>query len=109
MSRAKLWDELWVAEKFQSSSAIAGSPRNSFRASLVNSPLEVEHWMGWGGFLPTQSNQTPNAKGCYNRSQTVRAKLHRSKGKQPRSPSKVPKLRLSGEGSAMAYTTRRLA
>ena len=27
-------DELWVAEKFQSSSEIAGSPRNSFRASL---------------------------------------------------------------------------
>ena len=27
-------DELWVAEKFQSSSDIAGSPRNSFRASL---------------------------------------------------------------------------
>ena len=27
-------DELWVAEKFQSNSEIAGSPRNSFRASL---------------------------------------------------------------------------
>jgi hypothetical protein len=30
----KAWDELWVAEKFQSNSDIAGSPRNSFRASL---------------------------------------------------------------------------
>ena len=29
-------DELWVAEKFQSNSEIAGSPRNSFRASLVD-------------------------------------------------------------------------
>ena len=28
-------DELWIAEKFQSNSEIAGSPRNSFRASLV--------------------------------------------------------------------------
>ena len=28
-------DELWVAEKFQSNSDIAGSLRNSFRASLV--------------------------------------------------------------------------
>ena len=28
-------DDLWIAEKFQSSSDIAGSPRNSFRASLV--------------------------------------------------------------------------
>ena len=28
-------DEVWTAEKFQSNSEIAGSPRNSFRASLV--------------------------------------------------------------------------
>ena len=28
-------DELWIGEKFQSNSEIAGSPRNSFRASLV--------------------------------------------------------------------------
>ena len=28
-------DELWVAEKFQSNSDIAGSLRNSFRASLA--------------------------------------------------------------------------
>ena len=27
-------DDLWIAEKFQSSWEIAGSPRNSFRASL---------------------------------------------------------------------------
>ena len=27
-------DELWIAEKFQSNPEIAGSPRNSFRASL---------------------------------------------------------------------------
>ena len=27
-------DEVWLAEKFQSNSEIAGSPRNSFRASL---------------------------------------------------------------------------
>ena len=30
----KAWDELWIAEKFQSNSEIAGSPRNSFRASV---------------------------------------------------------------------------
>ena len=28
-------DDLWLAEKFQSNSEIAGSPRNSFRASVV--------------------------------------------------------------------------
>ena len=26
---------MWIAEKFQSNSDIAGSPRNSFRASLI--------------------------------------------------------------------------
>ena len=35
ISVKKLPDELWLAEKFQSNSEIAGSPRNSFRASLV--------------------------------------------------------------------------
>ena len=29
-------DDLWLAEKFQSNSEIAGSLRNSFRASLDN-------------------------------------------------------------------------
>ena len=34
MSVEKLQDEMWVEVKFQSNSEIAGSPRNSFRASL---------------------------------------------------------------------------
>ena len=34
MSVEKGWDDVWIAEKFQSNSDIAGSPRNSFRASL---------------------------------------------------------------------------
>jgi hypothetical protein len=38
-------DELWVAEKFQSSLEIAGSPRNVFRYSLTCFVSEVEHWM----------------------------------------------------------------
>jgi hypothetical protein len=42
----KFSDELWIAEKFQSNPEIAGSPRNSFRASLGRSIMEVEHWMG---------------------------------------------------------------
>ena len=29
-------DEVWIAEKFQSNPEIAGSPRNSFRASVGN-------------------------------------------------------------------------
>ena len=35
----KCGDELWIAEKFQSNSEIAGSPRNSFRASL-----DLDYW-----------------------------------------------------------------
>ena len=31
----KAADEVWIAEKFQSNPDIAGSPRNSFRASLI--------------------------------------------------------------------------
>ena len=43
MSVEKLWDELWIGEKFQSNTEIAGSPRNSFRASLKERVQAVEH------------------------------------------------------------------
>ena len=33
---------MWIAEKFQSNPDIAGSLRNSFRASLVERIMEVE-------------------------------------------------------------------
>ena len=36
-------DELCVAVKSQSNLVIAGSPRNYFRISLVNSVMAVEH------------------------------------------------------------------
>ena len=39
----KCGDDLWIAVKFQSSLEIAGSPRNSFRASLKIREAEVEH------------------------------------------------------------------
>ena len=39
--------------------------------------------------------QTPNARDANHGSQTMGAKLHRSKGKQPGSPSKAPKCMLS--------------
>ena len=39
----KVADEVWIAEKFQSNLEIAGSPRNSFRASLVFKLPEVKH------------------------------------------------------------------
>jgi len=39
----KSGDELWIAVKCQSNPEIAGSPRNSFRASLKGSDMGVEH------------------------------------------------------------------
>ncbi len=39
----------------------------------------------------------------------MRAKLHKSKGKQPRSSLKVPKSELSVKGGGKTQTTRRLA
>ncbi len=39
----KYADDLWLEEKFITKPEIAGSPRNSFRASVASSPLEVEH------------------------------------------------------------------
>ena len=54
-------DDLWIAEKFQSNSEIAGSPRNSFRASVV---IEITggralNWLG--GEELTEPYQTSNA------------------------------------------------
>ena len=43
VSVEKLWDELWIGVKCQSNTEIAGSPRNSFRASLKLRETEVEH------------------------------------------------------------------
>ena len=43
-------DELWLGVKGQSNLEIAGSPRNSFRASLVISLPEVEHCLGKGPY-----------------------------------------------------------
>ena len=44
MSVEKLWDELCIGVKCQSNVEIAGSPRNSFRASLRRITIEtVEH------------------------------------------------------------------
>ena len=43
MNVEKFWDEMWVGVKCQSNVEIAGSPRNSFRASLKERVQAVEH------------------------------------------------------------------
>ena len=67
-------DELWTGVKGQSSSEIAGSPRNVLRYGLgrgspKSTPFggtrchwEVEHCMGEGPEGATEPKQTPNAQ-----------------------------------------------
>ena len=54
-------DDLWIAEKFQSNSEIAGSPRNSFRASVWNEFRGGKALNELGGDKLTELYQTKNA------------------------------------------------
>ena len=54
-------DDLWVAVKFQSNSEIAGSPRNSFRASVDVKITGGKALTGLGGDKLTEPYQTLNA------------------------------------------------
>ena len=54
-------DEMWVAEKFQSNSEIAGSLRNSFRASLKIESNGGRALNVLGGIALTEDYQTQNA------------------------------------------------
>ena len=49
MSVENGWDEVWVAVKFQTNLEIAGSPRNSFRASLDFLTFGCKALIGLGG------------------------------------------------------------
>jgi hypothetical protein len=61
---AKLGDELWQGEKFQSNLEIAGSPRNVFRYSLEFEVTEGRALNRLGGVKLTKPNQTPNVSNC---------------------------------------------
>ena len=52
---------MWVGEKFQSNSEIAGSPRNSFRASLELESNGGKALNGSGADKVTNAYQTKNA------------------------------------------------
>ena len=53
-------DDLWIAEKFQSNPDIAGSPRNSFRASLESESSGGRALNRRGGHKLTKTYQTSN-------------------------------------------------
>ena len=71
-----------VGEKFQSNPEIAGSPRNSFRASSVQS-AGGRALNSRGGVKATKGYQTANARQMVTGSQTTRDKLGGQKGKSP--------------------------
>ena len=52
---------MWVEVKFQSNAEIAGSPRNSFRASVDNEFNGGKALNGLGGDKLTEPYQTKNA------------------------------------------------
>ena len=60
MSVEKLWDELWIGVKSQSNVEIAGSPRNSFRASLKVKNIDGRALIELGAVLVTELSQTAN-------------------------------------------------
>ena len=67
----KVGDDLWIAEKFQSSQEIAGSPRNSFRASLGKESTGGRALNELGGPKLTDLYQTTNASVSIPGSQTT--------------------------------------
>ncbi len=54
-------DEVWLAVKFQTNLEIAGSPRNSFRASVGNEFHGGKALSELGGDKLTEPYQTKNA------------------------------------------------
>ena len=64
-------DEVWLAVKFQSNSEIAGSPRNSFRASVDPEITGGRALNRLGGDELTELYQTSNTGESVVSSQTV--------------------------------------
>ena len=74
---------MWVEVKFQSNAEIAGSPRNSFRASLKVKSIDGRALIGLGGVMLTEPCQTPNGYTVELGSQTTSDKIRGQKGNSP--------------------------
>ena len=83
MSVEKGWDDVWIEVKFQSNSDIAGSPRNSFRASLKVKIHGGRALTVRGAFTGYQQLSNSEYRGIILGSQTMRDKFHSRKGKSP--------------------------
>ena len=76
-------DEVWLAVKFQSNLEIAGSPRNSFRASVGNEFNGGKALNELGADKVTELYQTKNAIEMVTGSQTASNKIRSQKGNSP--------------------------
>ena len=63
----KCWDEVWVEVKFQTNLEIAGSLRNSFRASLVIENTGGRALFGLGGHLALPNSDKLRMPDIYTR------------------------------------------
>ena len=79
----KLGDELWIGVKGQSNSEIAGSPRNSSRASVAKLSCGGRALFGLGALPGCQTQANSECRNLYCGSQAVGDKLHRQEGKNP--------------------------
>ena len=83
MSVEKGSDELWIAEKFQTNSEIAGSPRNSFRASLKKKIHGGRALNILGAFTGYRRLSNSEYRAIILGSQTTRDKFRGQKGNSP--------------------------
>ena len=83
MSVEKGWDDVWIAVKFQSNSEIAGSPRNSFRASLKEKIHGGRALNVLGAFTGYRKLSNSECRAIILGSQTMGDKFHGRKGNSP--------------------------
>ena len=100
---------MWIAEKFQSNPEIAGSPRNSFRASLTQEAYGGRALNFLGGVKACRRipNRECRKTNIWESGRT--RQVGRPKGKEPRPAAKAPKCALSGKGCGISKTARTLA
>ena len=79
----KARDELWIAEKFQTNLEIAGSPRNSFRASLEGINHGGKALNVLGAFTGYRKLSNSEYRAIILGSQTTRDKFRGRKGNSP--------------------------
>ena len=83
MSVEKGWDDVWIAVKFQSNPEIAGSPRNSFRASLKVKTHGGRALNVLGAFTGYRKLSNSEYRAIILGSQTTRDKFRGRKGNSP--------------------------